>query len=87
MKTKQNEELQSRRQFFKSAAKVALPVLGAVVLAQLPIQTKAAEMGCNNSCYRGCADVCTGTCQTTCNRSCYHSNARKNGIIETATNK
>ena len=34
MKTKnENEELQSRREFFKSAAKKALPVIGAIALA------------------------------------------------------
>lgn len=32
-KNKNNEELQSRREFFKKAAKSALPILGAVVLA------------------------------------------------------
>ena len=35
-KNKQNEELQSRREFFKKAAKSALPILGAVVLASAP---------------------------------------------------
>lgn len=71
-KNKQNEELQSRREFFKSAAKSVLPILGAVVLASNPVIAKAAEtsMGCNNSCSRGCASYCTGRCQTTCNTSC-----------------
>ncbi len=30
---KKNEKLQSRREFFKKAAKGALPILGAIVLA------------------------------------------------------
>lgn len=70
MKTNKNEELQSRREFFKSAAQVALPVFSAIVLSNLPVISQAAESGCNNSCYRGCADYCTGQCQTTCNVSC-----------------
>lgn len=38
-----NEELQSRREFFKKAAKGVLPILGAVVLAGAPAIVKAAE--------------------------------------------
>ena len=83
MKNKKNEELQSRREFFKSAAKATLPVVGAVVLNALPIKVQAAEMGCNNTCYRGCASYCTGYCTTTCNASCYHSHARRGSMVET----
>ena len=46
---KQKEELQSRREFFKQAAKKALPVIGAIALASTPIIANAAEkepMGC-----------------------------------------
>ena len=65
-----NEGLQSRREFFKSAAKTAIPVIGAFVLAGLPI-SQVAAMGCSSgSCYKGCADGCTGQCRTTCNVSC-----------------
>lgn len=32
MKKQQNEELQSRREFFKKAAKGALPILGSIVI-------------------------------------------------------
>ena len=70
---RQNEELQSRREFFKKAAKGALPILGAIILANAPVIANAAKespMGCNNSCYRGCASRCSGRCQTTCNVSC-----------------
>ena len=72
-KNGKKEELQSRREFFKKAAKGALPILGAIVLANAPAIANAAEeapMGCNNSCYRGCASHCSGRCQTTCNVSC-----------------
>ena len=50
MKTKKNEELQSRREFFKKAAKGALPILGAILLAGMPNVVNAAQktpMGCN----------------------------------------
>ena len=72
-KMNRNEELQSRREFFKKAAKGVLPILGAVVLAGAPVSVKAAEerpLGCSSSCYGGCASNCTGRCQTTCNVSC-----------------
>lgn len=51
-KNKKNEELQSRRAFFKKAAKGALPILAAAVLAGAPSILKAAEntpSGCNYS--------------------------------------
>ncbi|MGN1219280.1 MAG: Cys-Xaa-Xaa-Xaa repeat radical SAM target protein [Phocaeicola sp.] len=72
-KNGKKEELQSRREFFKKAAKGALPILSAIVLANAPIianATEEAPMGCSNSCYRGCASHCSGRCQTTCNVSC-----------------
>lgn len=70
---KQNEELQSRREFFKEAAKKALPIIGAIALASSPIIAQAAEkehMGCNGYCAQhcsaGCASTCTGSCTGTC---------------------
>lgn len=64
------EELQSRRQFFKSAAKAALPVIGAVVLSSLPIKVKATPTGCDGSCYGGCTGSCTGSCTVRCVGAC-----------------
>lgn len=85
-KNKKNEELQSRREFFKKAAKGALPILGLVALANVPGVLNAATdapMGCSSgSCYRGCASTCSGYCTTTCNASCYHSHARKGSRVE-----
>ena len=81
-KNKKNEELQSRREFFKSAAKGALPILGAIVLAGTPSLVKAIEIenapmgcryGCSGSCYTSCAGTCKGTCNTTCMGSCVGS--------------
>ena len=70
---KRNEELQSRRDFFKKAAKGVLPILGAVVLASAPGIVKAVEkapMGCDYGCSLACRDGCQGTCQGRCVRSC-----------------
>lgn len=77
-----NEELQSRREFFKKAAKAALPVLGAMVFANTPLwgQTGAPRGGffqaqrtdcqdCTGSCMGGCQGSCKGTCQGSCQGS------------------
>lgn len=68
-----NEELQSRRDFFKKAAKGVLPILGAVVLANVPTIMSASEksMGCNYGCTAVCStSACQGTCQGTCKFTC-----------------
>lgn len=72
---KQNEELQSRREFFKKAAKAALPVVGAVVLSSVPFVKAKAATGCYNGgcmyeCDGTCNDSCYGSCKGTCNASC-----------------
>ena len=78
MENKKNEELQSRREFFKKAAKAALPVVGAVVLGSLPIVDVEAQSckDCNNSCvwrcYQGCRADCKGLCTNSCDASCQH---------------
>lgn len=76
MKSNKNEELKSRRDFFKKAAKSALPILGAVVLASSPLVSKAAEtaMGCSTStCYGSCYYSCQNTCKGDCTGSCYRT--------------
>lgn len=78
MKSKKNEELKSRREFFKKAAKSALPILGAVVLSSTPLISKAAEStycnyGCSYGC-EGCSDSCYGSCKGSCNSSCVTGN-------------
>lgn len=73
---KKKEELQSRRGFFKSAAKKALPILAAVALANVPQIMKAAEAetGCNRACSYSCKGGCSGGCQTQCAADgCGHS--------------
>lgn len=72
-KKDKNEELHSRREFFKKAAKAALPVVAAIVLAGSPAVVQAAEkaMGCNNGCTSTCMGGCKGTCSGTCSGQCY----------------
>ncbi|MBS7394756.1 MAG: Cys-Xaa-Xaa-Xaa repeat radical SAM target protein [Muribaculaceae bacterium] len=76
---KNNEELQSRRQFFKQAAKGALPIIAATVLASAPVIVKAAEprlstcAGCNNRCMNDCYTTCYRTCKTHCANDCQRS--------------
>lgn len=74
MKTEKKEELQSRREFFKNAAKAALPVFGAVVLSHLPMQQAIASTGCPpTNCSGGCIGSCRGTCSHRCNGQCRDS--------------
>lgn len=74
MKTNNNEELQSRREFFKKAAKAALPVVGAIVLSQLPMTAEATPAGCAKYgcgiCTHSCTNSCSGACYTTCSGGC-----------------
>lgn len=77
MDKNKNEELQSRRQFFKSAAKAALPILGAVVLSNIPlaksVATTTCQDGCWFSCAQGCGGACSRNCQTLCAIQCSQS--------------
>lgn len=66
-----NEELQSRREFFKKAAKAALPVVGAVVLSSLPIVKSEAATDCLGNCGNSCSLDCSGGCRGGCQESCY----------------
>ncbi|MDE5738924.1 MAG: Cys-Xaa-Xaa-Xaa repeat radical SAM target protein [Bacteroidaceae bacterium] len=76
-----NEELQNRREFFKKAAKGALPILGAIALANMPMIANAAEAsstscaGCNNRCMNSCFNTCHGKCDRHCADNC-SSNCR-----------
>ena len=52
--SKKNEELQTRREFFKQAAKAALPVVGAAIMASVPFVKSEAATGCyDGSCMYG----------------------------------
>lgn len=73
-----NEELQSRREFFKKAAKATLPMIAAVALAGAPAIVNASESqsscaGCNNRCMNFCTTTCHGNCKSHCADTCYSS--------------
>lgn len=67
-KKNRNEELQSRREFFKKAAKGVLPLIGAIVLSNIP-QISNATITTSGDCQHGCTTGCTG-CLSSCARSC-----------------
>ena len=72
-KNKKNEELQSRREFFKKAAKGALPILGAIVLANVPDVMKGTQVkatGCTSNCWSTCRGGCRTGCSTGCKMGC-----------------
>lgn len=72
-KDKKQEELQSRRQFFKKAAKGVLPFLGAIVLVNPVMASTVESMGCRiDACTGTCAGSCKGTCES-CSHSCSSS--------------
>ena len=62
-KNKKNEELQSRREFFKKAAKRTLPIIGAAIIASNPMVANAmdemggSESGCSTNCSVRCSVV------------------------------
>lgn len=64
------EEIQTRREFFKKAAKSALPVLGAAILSSVPFAEAAAQFGCGFTCSGGCADGCSTHCGFGCEGGC-----------------
>lgn len=84
MKEKENEELQSRREFFKKTAKGALPILG-ISLFGTSLLTSCdkddepsnggnnggnGNCSCSNTCSGSCSGDCAGNCDG-CSGSCY----------------
>ena len=72
---KKNEELQSRREFFKSAAKAALPVLaiaafGTSMLTSCDGHNSSGCSGCSGSCSKSCSGGCDGGCSGDCDDGC-----------------
>ena len=77
MNKKTKEELQTRREFFKKAAKGALPIIAGIVLSAMPQVINATsriamgcELGCHGGCERGCGGKCKGSCEGGCNSKC-----------------
>jgi CXXX repeat radical SAM target protein len=74
-----DSKLQTRREFFKSAAKATLPVLGAVLLSQVAVAPALAATqcdGCSGACVSTCEGRCMGACEGTCTGSCTGSCSR-----------
>lgn len=72
-----NEELTSRREFFKKAAKKALPIIAGVAFMHTPTISNAVETkttscpySCSNSCSGSCGGACSISCQNTCKGYC-----------------
>lgn len=77
---KKNTEVQSRRDFFKKAAKATLPIFGVAVLFNFPLhkamastECTACEGGCQGSCSGTCSGNCRGECNTSCQGTCSDS--------------
>lgn len=90
MENEDNKNLQGRREFFKEAAKKALPILGAVVMLSNPVIAKTVESSttkssgdcgnsCTNSCYSGCSGECKSSCLTNCSLNCKGVTANDEG--------
>lgn len=74
MDNNNNENLQSRREFFKSAAKGALPILGislfgTSILTSCEKEKEIITHGCNG-CSGSCSSGCSGSCDSSCSGSC-----------------
>ena len=75
-KKERNEELQSRREFFKKTAQNVLPFLGVVALSPLltscdPDDDDDSSSGCGNSCSGSCDSGCTNNCDSLCGGDCW----------------
>lgn len=70
MENKKMEELQSRREFFKEAAKSALPVLGVAVFGT-SLLTSCSERNTPSGCGKSCSGSCEGDCAGDCDDGCW----------------
>ena len=75
-KSEKDEELQSRREFFKSSAKGALPILAFTLFG--PTLSSCSKdddeikcKDCSGGCSKGCSGSCDGSCSGTCDDGCY----------------
>jgi len=79
---KKSTEIQSRRDFFKKAAKAALPILGVAVFGPSlltscePDDDDDGPSGCGKTCSGSCDGDCAGDCDdgcwTACISACVH---------------
>ena len=73
-----DEELQTRRAFFKNAAKATLPILAVAALGGSLLTScdpdspnTPTPSGCGKSCSGSCEGSCSGGCDTSCAGSCF----------------
>lgn len=71
------KNVQTRREFFKQAAKGTLPILGAIALSHFPIIASAkattilgCQFGCRGGCRSSCNENCAKSCADDCNNTC-----------------
>lgn len=74
-KSNSNEEILSRREFFKKAAKSALPIFGAIVAGSIlnscePYEGTVSCGDCTGNCDNGCSGDCWRACHDECASSC-----------------
>ncbi len=67
----------SRREFFKKAAKTALPLIGGIILLQMgvscrknTVQAESEKLSCEGSCSDFCQSSCGYVCSQACDNSC-----------------
>ena len=66
------KKIQKRREFFKITAQKALPIIGLLSIAKIPLFGQILNDGaldCNGSCYQTCAGTARGMCDT-CSHQC-----------------
>ena len=71
---KKDEELLSRREFFKNAAKGVLPILAFTVFGSSVLtacEKEDDERTCKNGCSGGCKKSCSGSCDNDCSGTCH----------------
>lgn len=72
--TKKNEELQSRREFFKRAAKGVLPMLGVMAFGPTVLTSCGGGDDGGDLC-SDCSASCSWDCDVTCSSTCTSSSA------------
>ena len=78
-KETRDEELQSRRDFFRKTAKKALPILGVALFGTTLLTSCGGDddepdepskpQGCNG-CSGSCSNSCSGSCDESCSAAC-----------------
>lgn len=73
MENGENKDLQGRRDFFKEAAKKALPLFAVALIGSSFLSSCSKVTGCGNSCSGSCDKSCSGDCEGGCSGDCDNS--------------